>query len=161
MQPQKNLAHPFTGIGAYPCPVCRWGQISTLPLMEALACDFCQHIFIANVERQVLKMADREPPMTWRWNGRNWIGAHLEGVELGWGYLVAAVGLIFLPPTLLGFAAYYFPPIPGSRLSWFPTAWTGLALVSHLGIVLWLVTEMYQFPVAVYLRVIRRRILGR
>jgi len=129
--------------------------------MEALACGFCQHIFIANVERQVLKMADREPPLSWRWNGRNWIGAHLEGVELGWGYLVAAVGLIFLPPTLLGLAAYYFPPTPGSRMSWLPTAWTALALVLHLSIVLWLVAEMYQLPVAAYLRVMRRRILGR
>ena len=160
MLTSKKIAHPFTGETAYPCPICRCGEISTLTLMEALACNSCDRIFIANVEKQVLKMADREPPMTWHWNGKNWIGAHLEGVELGWGYLIAAVALIVLPTTLIGFSAYYFPPTPGSKLSWLPFAWTWLAFLSHLGIVLWLMAEMYQFPVFVYLGVMRRRIFG-
>jgi len=154
----QKSAQSFTDTGEYPCPVCHYGQISTLALMDAFACNFCQHIFIPNLEKQVLKMADREPPMSWRWNGKNWIGAHLEGVELGWGYAVAAIGLIFLPSTLLGLAAYYFPPIPGTKLSWLPVAWTGLAFLSHLGIVLWLLTEIYQFPVRVYFRALWRRL---
>jgi len=41
----------------YSCPVCRHGKIAALPLMEAYACNFCQHIFTANLEQQVLKMA--------------------------------------------------------------------------------------------------------
>jgi len=106
-------------------------------------------------------MADRQPPVTWHWNGKKWIGAHLEGVEFGWPYLAVALGLIFLPTTLLGLSAYYFPPVPGSRLSWLPAAWTGLAFLSHLGIVLWLVGEFYQFPLVTYFRAWGRRIRRR
>jgi len=75
--------------------------------------------------------------------------------------VAAAIGLVFLPTTLLGLSAYYFPPVPGSRLSWFPAAWTGLAFLSHLGIVLWLVAEFYQFPVGTYFRAWARRIRRR
>jgi hypothetical protein len=158
MQTFKPSTRPFHSQDSYPCPVCRTGQIATLPLMEALGCNFCQHIFTASEERQMLKMADRQPPVTWHWNGKRWIGAHLEGVEFGWPYFAAALGLIFLPPSLLGLSAYYFPPVPGSRLSWFPAAWTGLTFLCHLGIVLWLVIEFYQFPIATYFRALWRRI---
>ncbi|MCU0540716.1 MAG: hypothetical protein MUE44_00840 [Oscillatoriaceae cyanobacterium Prado104] len=161
MQKLPNSTRRFNSQDTYPCPVCRTGQISTLPLMDALACNFCQHIFTASEERQILKMVDRSPPVIWHWNGKRWIGAHLEGVEFGWPYLAAAIGLIFLPPALLALAAYYFPPVPGSRLSWLPAAWTGLAFLSHLGIVLWLVVEFYQFPVATYFRAWGRRISRR
>ncbi|MBD1883262.1 hypothetical protein [Microcoleus vaginatus] len=161
MQISKKSTRPFNPQDTYPCPVCRTGQISTLALMDALACNFCQHIYTASVERQSLQMADRQPPVTWHWNGKQWIGAHLEGVEFGWPYLAAAIGLIFLPTTLLGLSAYYFPPVPGSRLSWVPVAWTGLAFLSHLGIVLWLVGEFYQFPVVTYFRAWGRRISRR
>ncbi|MEG3858976.1 hypothetical protein [Microcoleus sp. herbarium12] len=158
MQTLKPSNRPFNPQDTYPCPVCRTGEISTMPMMEALACNFCQHIFIASVERQSLKMADRQPPVTWHWNGKKWIGAHLEGLQLGWPYFAAAIGLIFLPTSLLGLSAYYFAPVPGSRLSWFPAAWTGLAFLSHLGIVLWLVVEFYQFPTIAYFRAWGRRI---
>ena len=100
--------------GIYPCPVCRLGQIEALPLMEAMACDFCRHIFTANPERQQLKLVSRQPPLIWRWNGRNWTAAHLEGVELGWGYWIAAAALVLLPPSLIGLTVYAFPPTPGT-----------------------------------------------
>jgi hypothetical protein len=161
MHSAKNSDTYLSYQGIYPCPVCRLGKIEALPLMEALACDFCHHIFTANLERQRLQMADRQPPLTWRWNGRTWVGAHLEGVELGWGYLLGAVALVFLPPTLVGLAAYTVPPDPGSTLSWLPVFWTLLTFLSHLGIVGWLVIEFYQFPVGMYLRVMRQRLLFR
>lgn len=161
MQPSPHASHPFTQDGTYSCPICRLGQISTLPLMDAFACNFCQHLFTANLEKQILKMADRHPPLTWRWNGKQWIGGHLEGIEFGWGYLLIGVALVILPPTLLGLSAYYFPPVPGTRLAWFPAAWTSLAFFTHLGIVLWLVTEFYQFPIALYLRALKRQLIRR
>lgn len=146
---------------AYPCPVCRLGQIESLALMDALACNFCQHIFTANLEKQQLQMADRQPPLTWSWNGRAWVGAHLKGVDLGWGYVLTAALLIILPPTLIGLAAYTFPTTPSSTLFWLPALWTVLAFLSHLAIVGWLVIEFYQFPVGMYLRAMRQRLLLR
>ncbi len=151
----------FSYHDAYQCPVCRHGEISALPLMEAFACNFCQHIFTANLERQLLKMADSQLPLTWRWSGRTWKGVQREGVELGWGYWVAGLAFVLFPPTLIGLATYLFPPLPGSRLSWLPTFWTALAFVSHLACLGWLVMEYYQFPVFIYLRAIRQRLFAR
>jgi len=147
--------------GVYPCPVCRCGHIKALPLMDALACDFCSEIFIADLEKQQLKMLSRQPALLWRWNGRNWVGAHLEGVELGWGYTLAAVALVALPTALIGLTIYIFPPTPGTPLSWLPYVWAGLAFLSHLGIIGWLVIEFYQFPVGAYLRATRQHLLSR
>jgi hypothetical protein len=129
--------------------------------MDALACDCCHHIFTAEPERQLLKMADRQPPLTWRWSGKNWIAARLEGVEWGWIYWLFAIALVILPTTIIGMSAYLFPPDPSSRLAWLPVAWTGLVFLSHLGIVGWLVIEFYQFPVWAYLRIRRQQWLGR
>ncbi|GAC1457195.1 MAG: hypothetical protein NVS2B14_01550 [Chamaesiphon sp.] len=126
-----------------------------------MACNFCRHIFTANLDLQQLKMADSHPSLTWRWNGRTWVEAHLEGVELGWGYCFFAVILVALPTTLSGLAAYTFPPVPESLLSWLPYAWTGLVFLSHLAIVVWLVVEFYQFPIWIYLRVIRQNLVER
>ena len=147
--------------GIYTCPACRHGEISAIALMDAFACDFCRHIFTANLETQVLKMTDSLQPLTWYWNGRNWQGARREGVELGWGIVVGAIAFVLFPPSLVGLATYLFPPLPHSPLSWFPSFWTGLTFVSHLTCVIWLMVEYYQFPVFVYLRTWQRYLLGR
>lgn len=157
----KNKSYRLGDQEVYPCPVCRLSHLKTMPLMDAMACDCCKHIFTADLERQLLKMADRQPPLTWHWNGRTWTGAHLEGVELGWAYWLFAVALVVLPTTLIGMAAYTFPPAPDSTLSWLPVAWTGLTFLSHLAIVGWLVMEFYQFPVWAYLRVRRQQLFHR
>ena len=161
MPNSTNLVTDFNPDGTYPCPVCRLGQIKEMPLMDAMACDFCRHIFTANLEKQQLKMPSRQPPLIWRWNGRNWTGAHLEGVDLSWGYWLAAGALVFLPPTLIGLTVYTFPPTPDTPLSWLPYVWTGLGFLSHLGIIGWLIIEVYQFPVGAYLRVMRQHLFGR
>jgi len=140
----------------YPCPICRRGEVKPLPLMEALACGFCQHIFTLNLETEVLTMADREPPLSWHWDGRRWTGAHLAGVEFNWFYKVAAAGFLVLPTGIVGLGAYLFPPIPGSPLDWVPLVWVWVVFISHLSILLWLVGEFYQFPVGAYLRAIVR-----
>ncbi len=150
----------FSFQGVYPCPVCRLGQLKALPLMDAMACHFCSNIFTANLEKQLLKMPSRQPPLIWHWNGRNWTGAHLEGVELGWGYWLAALALVLIPTTLIGLTIYILPPTPGTPLFWLPYVWTGLAFLSHLAIIGWLVIEFYQFPIAAYLRAMRQHLPG-
>lgn len=146
--------------GTYPCPVCYMGKISTLPLMDALACDFCQQIFTVNLEKQQLKMPSRQPPLIWRWNGKKWTGAHVEGVELSWGYWLAAVALVVIPTSVIGLSAYNLHPTPGTPLFWVPVIWTGLTFLSHLGIIGWLIIEIYQFPVQAYLRAVRQHLPG-
>lgn len=147
--------------GIYPCPVCRWGQLQSMSLMDAFSCDFCQHIFTAEAETQQIKLPSRQPPLVWRWNGKNWVEAHLEGVEWSWGYWLGAIALVVFPPSLIGLTLYAFPPTPGTPLFWLPYVWTFLAFLAHLGIILWLVIEFYQFPVAVYLRGMRQHLVNR
>lgn len=157
----RSISQELNFNSAYPCPVCRLGKIRTMPLMEALACDFCSHIFEANLEKQQILMVSRQPALIWRWNGKRWVEAHLEGIEFGWGYILAAIALVALPTALIGLTTYAFPPIPGTPLYWIPYAWAGLTFLSHLGIVVWLMIEIYQIPIGVYLRAIRQRLLCR
>lgn len=144
----------------YPCPVCRSGEVSALPMMEdTFSCQFCQHLFQADFSQQLLKMMDSEIPLSWYWNGKRWSSPYRKGIEIGWEYAIAAVLFLVLPPFIVGTGAYLFPPVPGTPLAWLPTAWTLLTLLTHLGILLWLITEYYQFPVVMYIQaVIRQRI---
>ena len=154
-----NPDNNFSLDGVYTCTLCRHGEISAMPLMEALACNFCNHIFTADPIQQSVKMADSASPITWRWNGRTWQGAHRKGDELVWGVGLAAVALILLPTTLVALSTYFFPPIPGTPLSWVPTFWIGLTFLAHLAFVVDVVVEYYQFPVFAYVNAIRRHLL--
>jgi rubredoxin len=146
---------------SFPCPVCRYGKISTLSLMDAFACDFCRHIFTANLEQQSLKMIDSSLPLTWYWNGGQWQGTARSGVETGWETWVLATAFVIFPPALVGVSAYLFPPLPGSPLSWLPVFWTGLTFLLHLACVLWLVVEYYQFPLLIFMRTWTQQLLQR
>lgn len=158
MTSSKNLVS-INYQGTYPCPVCHFGQISALPLMDAFACGFCNQIFTANLEKQQLEMPSRQPPLIWRWNGKNWTRTHLE--VLGWGYWLAAVALIVIPTSVIGLSAYNLHPTPSTPLFWVPIVWTGLTFLSHLGIIIWLIIEIYQFPVEAYLRAMRQSLMER
>lgn len=144
----------------YPCPVCLHGQISTIPLMEALACNLCRHIFTLDTNQQSLTMADSSSPLTWQWNGRTWQGIYRNGVELNWSVKLGAIAIVLLPTALIALAAYIFPPIPGSRLSWLPTVWVGLTFLFHLTWVVSLIIEYYQFPIFIYLKVTGQNLLN-
>ncbi len=161
MPSSTNLVTDFNYDGTYPCPVCRLGQIKALPLMDAMACDSCRHIFTASLEKQRLFMADRQPSLIWCWNGRTWVGAHTLGVEVGWGYLLIAVAFVLLPPTLFALSTYFLLETPGTSKSWLPAVWTGLIFLSHLGIIGFAVVGFYQFSIRTYLRVIRHRLFER
>jgi hypothetical protein len=124
--------------------------------METMACDFCQEIFTVNLEQQQIKMPARQPPLVWRWNGFSWAETQLEGVELGWGYGIAAIAFVFFPTILIGIVAFYFPPSLDAPLTWIPYIWTILTFLSHLSIILWIIIEVYQIPVTAYFRAINQ-----
>jgi hypothetical protein len=143
--------------GAYPCPVCRHGEITQLPLMEAFGCNFCRHIFTANEEQQTLSMADSQLSLTWYWTGQAWKGVPREGTEGKWVYGIAAVIFVSLPTLIVSLATYFFPPIPNSPLSWLPMVWSIVTFLAHLTCIIWLVIEYYQFPFIMYFRALFRR----
>jgi hypothetical protein len=147
--------------GDYHCPICRHGQIAAIPLMEALGCNLCGRIFLADLAQQSLTTADSASPLTWYWNGQRWQGIPRRGIQLGWGAMFVGLGLVALPTLVVGLSAYLFAPMPGSTLSWFPFFWTGFTFCSHLVLVLYLIGDYYQFPLWAYLRMLRRAVLGR
>lgn len=152
---------PFNCNESYPCPVCRTGEITALPLMdETFSCQFCQHLFQGDFSQQLLTLMDSEIPLSWYWNGKGWSPPQRKGVELGWQYAIAACVFLLLPTSIVGVGAYLFPPVPGTPLAWLPTVWTGLTLLTHLGILFWLVVEYYQFPVVIYIRVRLRQVFS-
>lgn len=141
--PESQLSYS----GTYICPICRHGQITTLTLTEAFACNFCHHIFTANLQKQLVEVADSSQPMAWRWNGHTWKGTHQRDTELTFVLWLVALALIFLPAFLVWLSAHTFPPLEGSAAAWLPTVWIGLTFVSHLTFVGWLIAEVYQFPI--------------
>jgi hypothetical protein len=145
-------AFPLNYQGIYTCPVCRRGQISAIALMEAFGCDVCHHIFTANLQRQSLRVADTSPALTWRWDGGKWKPSHRDGVGLSRSVWLVAIAFVLLPTAIVGTAAYIFPPLPDSPLQWFPLAWVGMAFLSHLAIVAWLILEYYEVPSLMALR---------
>lgn len=156
----QNHKTPLTYEGTYLCPTCRCGQIHNLTLMEAMGCDICHHIFTINLEKQILKMVDREPSLTWRWTGKSWKGEHLGNLELSWIYWLIALSFVLFPPSLIALSGFIFPPVSGSAWSGFPLIWTGLSFMVHLLILLWLMAEAYQFPVVLFLKTQFRRLLN-
>ena len=144
--------------GEYFCPVCRHGKVSEMPMMETFACNFCQHIFTTNFDKQLLKMADSQLPLTWYWNGKTWKGIHREGVEVSWSYFIVALGFVLLPTSIVASGMYLFPPSEDSLMSWMPLAWTIITFCAHLACIIWLVIEYYQFPIFLYIRALKRKL---
>lgn len=158
LQQEWTEFNRFNCQGMYPCPVCRHGKVTEMPLMETFACNFCQHIFTANYDKQLLKMADSQLPLTWYWNGKIWKGIHREGAEVGWAYVFFGVAFVLLPTAIIGAGMYLFPPMSGSLLSWLPLFWTVLTFCAHLSCVIWLIIEYYQFPIFLYIRALKRKL---
>ena len=144
----------------YLCPVCRHGQISALTLMDAFACDFCRHIFTANLQEQSVHVEDSSQPMTWRWTGRSWQAANQIDMDLTIVIWLVGVALVVLPPSLVWLSSHTFPPMAGSSWYWFPTVWVSLAFFSHFSFVAWLLAEHYQVPFYVAFKVRLQSALG-
>lgn len=146
---------------SYLCPICRHGQISALALMDAFACNFCRHIFTANLPNQTVQVVDSSQPLTWRWNGRHWQSTHRDDPSLTAVVWFASIVLVMLPAAIVWLMSYLFPPLPGSLWSWFPSVWLGCTFGVHLLMVSWLLAEHYQIPIYVASRVRLRGLLGR
>lgn len=154
--PRTNLDYS----GTYICPVCRHGQISTLPLMDAFACDFCRHIFTANLQNQSIQVVDSAQPMSWRWNGRNWRMVYQDDFNLTVVIWVVGLALVSLPPGIVWFSSQVFPPLEGSPGEAVPSIWVALTFIAHLILVLWLIAEHYQIPAYVSAKVQVRQLFG-
>lgn len=145
----------------YRCPVCRHGQLSQLTLMEAFACNFCRHIFTANLNEQSIRLEDSTQSFQWRWTGQSWKPSQQQEFDLTLVVWLTGVALVSLPPALIWLSYHTFPPLPESRWQWFPLLWTALAFLIHFSLVLWLLLEHYQFPAYVMLRIRLQRWRGR
>lgn len=145
----------------YVCPICRHGQISAIALMDAFSCNFCRHIFTANLSDQLVRVEDSSQPMTWHWNGRNWQAANQINVDLTITIWLVGALLVVLPPGLIWLSSHTFPPLPGSVWYWFPTIWIGLTFCFHFLFVAWLLAEHYQIPVYVAFKIRWQDWLGR
>ncbi|MDS3860932.1 hypothetical protein RIF25_08910 [Thermosynechococcaceae cyanobacterium BACA0444] len=127
----------------YTCPVCQHGQISQMVLMEAFSCNFCRHILSVNLERQTVRLEDSSQAFQWQWDGQTWRSLSQQNIPFTYTLAVVAVALILLPPGLVWLGYYIFPPLPDSDWQWFPLAWAGLTLVTHLGLVLGILLNAY------------------
>lgn len=139
--------------GTYRCPICRYGEISGLTLMDAFACNFCRHIFTANLPEQKVQVVDSVQPMSWRWTGQRWRVATQADLDLTVIVWLIVVILVLVPAGGMWLAAYTFPPLPDSPGAWVPSVWISATLAVHSLIALWLLVEHYQVPFYVAARV--------
>ena len=121
--------------------------------MDAFSCDFCRHIFTANLLDQTVRVEDSSYPMTWRWNGRKWQSLGQPGEELTIAVWLVAVALVLLPPLLIWVSSHTFPPLQDSERNWFPTVWISLTFTMHFLFVAWVLLEHYQAPIYVSCRI--------
>lgn len=133
---------PLTYEDTYRCPACASGNLSAIALMDVFACDFCRHIFSANLENQSVHLADSLQPMAWRWNGWQWKTAQQSDTAAGfiWAF---TLGLTLVPVGIIVMSNYVFPPLDSSD---FPRTWTMLTLACHSAIALWLLAEYHRWP---------------
>jgi hypothetical protein len=157
---RQILRQPLSFADCYPCPVCRYGQIEGLLMVDAFSCGFCRHIFTVD-HLQQLRLEDTAQPLQWRWTGDRWVSARSVATEesllLIWGLGIA---FVLIPTALVWLANHTFPALPsqdGSSLS-FSVLWTGLTFVSHGSIVAWFCLEYYQIPVYLMLKLYARQL---
>lgn len=143
--PLPSEQRPLAYEQQYLCPICRHGQLTSLTLMDAFACDFCRHIFTANLTEQLLRVEDSSQPMAWRWNGRTWQSLLQLDSDLTWLVWLFCLGLAVLPPAIVWLPVHTFPPLEGSPAAWLPGVWVILTLVVHGIMSLWLLGEHYQW----------------
>jgi hypothetical protein len=129
----------------YRCPLCHHGTLATITLMDVFACDFCRHMFTANLENQVLRIEDSLPNLAWRWNGQRWLSIGQGSSDLSGIMWSFCLGIMIFPALLVGLPLLIFEPLPGSAASWFPIVWFLATLLLHSGLGGWLLMEYHQF----------------
>ncbi|NEQ44568.1 MAG: hypothetical protein F6K00_13800 [Leptolyngbya sp. SIOISBB] len=145
---------------AFPCPICRQGRLEAIVLTDAFACQFCRHIFSANLPEQQVQVVDSSQPLTWRWHGQGWRLVRSENAqELSALVLFTAAVLMIIPASLVWLSGALFPPLTPTEGMPFSTLWAIVTFGAHLSVVLWLVGEYYQVPlyIAAKMRILRSR----
>lgn len=130
----------------YGCPICGTGRLSAIVLTDAFACNFCRHIFTANLANQSIQVVDTAQPMVWFWSGSRWQSQRQGNTRLTLTVCLIALALSGFPAAIIELSSHIFPPLhptPGLRFS---TVWSAIALLAHEGIALWLIAEHYQWP---------------
>ncbi|PZO35798.1 MAG: hypothetical protein DCF19_23125 [Pseudanabaena frigida] len=142
------------------CPVCMRGAIAEMPMMESLACNFCNHIFTLEKEpnsvRQILRMADTISTLRWVWTGQRWENANAVQVYTSRWLSALGILLVLVPTAIASLAAYLFPPDPDVPLAWFPKFWAIATFCGHLVVLLSITRDYTQFPLQAYWRSIKR-----
>ena len=126
---------PLNLSDSYPCPVCRHGDINSLVLTDAFACNFCHHILAADITQQQVQVVDSTQSITWAWDGQRWrvINAN-RNADISALAIFIAVILIVLPAGLVQLTGLVFAPLPSSHPHIpFSTIWALLVLIAHLG----------------------------
>lgn len=149
------------GSDAYECPVCRYGQIEPMVLMDAYACNFCRHILEANLEQQTVHIVDGVQPMGWRWQGWRWQPIYQSSQDVTLTLWGVGLALIIFPAGIIALGGYMFPPLEETAEVNWSMVWAGITLMAHSAMVGWLLAEHYQFPPYVLAKVWLRRSLQR
>lgn len=146
--------------GESACPLCMRGAIAPMPMMESLACSFCNHIFVVEADPrlnlQVLKMADTISTLRWVWTGQCWENANAVQVFTSRWLSVLGILLVILPTAIATAAVYYFPVEPDVPLAWFPKFWAIATFFGHLIVFLSITRDYTQFPIQAYWQALQR-----
>jgi len=126
----------------YSCPACGSGELSAMAMMDVFACDFCRHMFTANLQTQSIHLADSLQPIAWNWTGWRWRSAYQSDTAAGLVWLFALI-LTVLPVLLISISNYVFPPSNGWK---FVFSWIALTGLSHSLISGWLLAEYHRWP---------------
>lgn len=133
---------PLSYSNTYCCPACASGELSAIALMDVFACDFCRHLFTANLETQSVQLADSVPSRAWQWTGDRWQVANQPQASALLVWTVA--GLIAVAPlTIIAISNYIFPPSGSLK---FVVVWLVLTGVSHGAMAAWLLLAYHRWP---------------
>jgi hypothetical protein len=147
--------------GEYSCPICGHGKLSALLLTEAFACDFCRHIFSANLPEQSVQVVDSPQPLAWRWRAGRWRSLTHQDPSLDVIVWIFFTALTILPAGLVALSAYVFPTVQADGSYSFSWLWAVATFLVHLLMALRFVTEHYQWPWYVTWKVTLQNLLYR
>ena len=141
------------------------GAISPMPMMESVACNFCNHIFVLeqsdDQRQQIMRMADTISTLRWVWTGKRWENANAVQVYTSRWLSVLGILLVIIPTALVTTTVYLFPTQPDVPLAWFPKFWAIATFCGHLFVLLSITRDYTQFPIQAYWRSFTRSLSQR
>ncbi len=160
LPPTPDLLPRLSFSNRYRCPICQHGNLAELVMMDAFACDFCRHIFTANLETQILRVEDSLQKLAWRWKGDRWLPVVQTDTNLSITLWIVCIAIMVLPALCVGLPMVIFVPLDPQSL-WFPRVWFVATLVGHSTVGLWLLMEYYQWSPYITAKTRLRIALGR